>query len=101
MIVAAIILAASAPTRDPLTVALECEVYAELAMSIHGDRPPMLLIDDRIHRYWSTEARRIAATRQKTPEQLAASKLVIAIESDRYAPILTNCLKTMPKKALR
>lgn len=101
MIALALLLAASAPQADPLTVALECQVYSELAMSIHGDRPQMLLMDDKIHRYWSAEVHRIATERQLTDVQLEGKRLVIAIDSDRYAPILTNCLKTMPKKALR
>lgn len=88
-------------SKDPdLKRAQECRVYTQLAKSIYARNPYTLGIMSKAFTYWVKQTESIGAKYGLSPWTVEMQSLVIKLEQERIAPVLSSCLLAIPKGPL-
>lgn len=85
---------------EPLRRALECKVYADTAKAVHAGDPRMRMVDDKLFQYWSEQSVKLGAKAGMTAEQVEIKSLIIPLETERFGPVMRECLRLTPRRAL-
>lgn len=91
------------PDVDTLDGAIECVTYIDLAKSMHRSESDarMLVMDERLGRYWQKRVDGLAEKEGVTGERLTFRRLLIPIKPERYRPVIGACLAKTPETAFR